>query len=1020
MEFRVLGPVQVEHHGSPVHVGRRRERCLLGLLLLEAGRPVPIHRLVDLLWQGEPPANATAVLSTYVSRLRTALNTAGDRYGDVLVRRGDGYAIEVPPDSVDAHRFTRLVELARTATDVERARLLREALALWRGTPLADAAEPLRARVCAGLDQLRRSATLLRIETDLALGGHDTVLGELAELAAREPLDEGLAGHLMLALYRSGRRQDALRTYHRTRQRLADELGLDPGAPLNRLAQAILRGDPGLDLTTTATGGSGPATDTGGDGPATDTGDPVPVTHTAGPGPTTTGTGDAGSFAGDGRGVAGRTGGAPLPRVPAQLPLNLAVFAGRQRELDQLDHILLPSGGEPAGVMIAVVSGTAGVGKSTLAVHWAHRRADRFPDGQLHVNLRGFDPSGSRVEPGQAIRGLLTALGAAPHHIPADLAEQAALYRSLLAGRRVLIMLDNAADADQVHPLLPGTPGCGVIVTSRYRLSGLVARVGAHPVTLELPPANEARQLLVQRLGPGRVAAELTAVDEIIAHCARLPLALAVAAARTAAQPGFPLRTLAEQLRSTAGGLDGFADGDPGTDVRAVFSWSYQRLTAPAARLFRLLGLHPGPDIGTAAAASLVGLPPPQVHPALAELTRANLLSEHVPGRYGCHDLLRAYAAELARKQEPAAERREAVHRVLDHYLHSAQAAARLTHPHRDAIAVDPPRPGVTAESFVDAADARCWLTVEQPVLLASIGQRSPDTAGGHTWQLAWTIAPFLDEHGHWPDLVAVLESALAAVRARGDRPGQAYALRYLGIACLRLGRHDDADGYLRQALARYAELDDHVGQAQVHHNLALVLEQRTRFPEALHHAQQALDLFETVGHRIGQARALSSVGWCHALNGTHDQALTCCYRALADQQELGDRPAEAHTWTSLGYAHHHLGQYPDAIACHQRALALFRDLGNRPAVADTLAHLGNTLHAHGQLGAARRAWLESATILDELHHPAAGEVRDRLRHTFAEAGASGTRGSAGDPARTTAKPAGPDHVRRAGEPLAG
>ncbi|GIG88719.1 AfsR/SARP family transcriptional regulator [Plantactinospora endophytica] len=956
MRFQILGPVQVEHDGRPVAVGRRRERCLLGLLLLEAGRPVPIHRLVDLLWAGDPPDTAPAVLSTYVSRLRTALNAAGDGSGEVLVRRGDGYAIEVDAEAVDAHRFSRLVEQARSVSGAGRADLLRQALGLWRGTPLADAPEPLRDRVCAGLERLRGSATLLRIETDLAMGGHEELLGELTELVERDPSDEVLAGHLMVALYRAGRRQDALQTYHRARQRLADELGLDPGAQLSDLARAILRGDPVLDLD--------PADEDAPAGRDDDAGFPP-----------SRGDLRAGPYA---RVPPSR------PVVPAQLPLSLPVFVGRHAELDRLDAVLLPAADPPSGLPVAVVSGTAGVGKTALAVQWAHRRAERFPDGQLYVDLSGFAPTGSLpLRPDQAVRGFLGGLGVPPQRIPADPAEQVALYRTLVAGRRLLVVLDNAADADQVQPLLPGSPGCGVLVTSRNRMSGLVATVGATPLALDLPQVAEARQLLARRIGADRVAAEPEAVDEIISRCARLPLALALAAARGTTQPGFPLRALARELRTADGRLDGFGDGDPGTDVRAVFAGSYHTLTARAARLFRLFGLHLGAEIGVSAAASLLGEPVAAVQPALAELARANLLVERSPGRYGCHDLLRAYAAELVRDRETEPERQQAVRRLLDHYLHAAYAAARLTHPHRDEIATGPRLPGVTVEAFADPEQARAWFATEHPVLLALLGRDVGVDLGvdsSHAWTLAWTLAPFLDEHGHWHDLVTVLEGALATVSRLGDRPNQAYALRYLGIAYVRLDRHEDGHTHLRRALALFAELDDPVGQAQVQHNLALVAEQQSRHRDSLRHALRALELFRAAGHRIGQARALSSVGWCQAQLGDYEPALTSCYLALAEQQERGDRPAEAHTWNSLGYAHRHLGQFTEAIACYRRALDLFRRLGNRPAMADTLVWLGDARYSSGRSETARRAWLEAVDILDDLRRPDAARVRARLR----------------------------------------
>ncbi|MEQ4300040.1 tetratricopeptide repeat protein [Plantactinospora sp. B6F1] len=666
--------------------------------------------------------------------------------------------------------------------------------------------------------------------------------------------------------------------------------------------------------------------------------------------------------------------------VPAQLPPNLPVFVGRNAELDRLDAILLPAGDPPPGRSVALIFGTAGVGKTALAVRWAHRRAASFPDGQLYVDLRGVEPADSTPpRPEQAIRGFLGALGVPPQRMPAELAEQVALYRGLVAGRRMLVLLDNAADTAQVQPLLPDSPGCGVIVTSRNRLSGPVAAVGAEPLALDLPPVTEARHLLAVRIGADRVSAEPDSVDEIIARCARLPLALALVAARSVARPGLPLRTLARELRRPDGRLDGFGDGGAGTDVRAVFAGSYRTLEAAAARLFRLFGLHPGPEIGVAAAASLLGVPIAQAHTALAELVRASMLVERSPGRYGCHDLLRAYAGELANDREPAPERQRAVRRLFDHYLHTAYAAARLTHPHRDEITTGPVEPGVTVETFDDSAQARAWFGTEQPVLLALLsGRPQPDFP--HAWTLAWTFAPFLDEHGHWPDLVAVLESALAEVRRLGDRPDEAYALRYLGIAYLRLGRHDDGHAHLRQALALFAELDDPVGQAQVHHNLALVAEQQSRYRDSLRHAEQALELFRTAGHRIGPARALSSVGWCRAQLGEYEAAITSCRLALAEQQDQGDRPAEAHTWNSLGYAHRHLGQLAEAIACYRRALDLFRRLGNRPATADTLIRLGDACCSDGGLAEARRSWREAVEILDDLHHPDADLVRSRLR----------------------------------------
>jgi hypothetical protein len=410
----------------------------------------------------------------------------------------------------------------------------------------------------------------------------------------------------------------------------------------------------------------------------------------------------------------------PLPEsaaVPAQLPRDVAGFAGRGEQLARLDELLAPAAGRrPGAVVISAVSGTPGLGKTALVVHWAHRVKHRFPDGQLYVNLGGFDPGGRVMAPAEAVRGFLDALGVSAEQIPPSLDAQACLYRSLLDGRRVLIVLDNARDAEQVRPLLPGTPTALVVVTSRNQLTSLVAIDGAHPLMLDLLTEDEARELLACRLGPDRIAAEPEAVQQIIACCARLPLALTIAAAR-AEQSGFPLTALAAELDKATGRLDALDAGDPVSQVRTVFSWSYTALTPPAARLFRLLGLHPGTDISTAAAASLAAHPPAETRRLLAELTRASLLTEHAPGRYTFHDLLCAYATDLTHTHDPADQCHAALGRIRDHYLHPAHTAARLLPPLDDPVTLTPPSPGVTPEQPSDHEQAmagvhsRGWLT---------------------------------------------------------------------------------------------------------------------------------------------------------------------------------------------------------------------------------------------------------------------------------------------------------------------
>ncbi len=671
---------------------------------------------------------------------------------------------------------------------------------------------------------------------------------------------------------------------------------------------------------------------------------------------------------------------APLPGdVPAQLPLDVHSFVGRDDQLARLDSILAMAGEQPTAVVVSAVSGTAGVGKTALAVHWAHQVAEQFGDGQLYVNLRGFDPTGSTMSPAEAVRGFLDAFGVPPRRVPASLEARAALYRSLLAGKRVLVLLDNARGADQVRPLLPGAPGCLAVVTSRNQLTGLVAVEGAHPLTLDLLTRDEAQQLLARRLGVDRLAAEPRAVDEIIARCARLPLALAIVAARATIHPALPLTTLAAELHRTQGVLDAFAGDDATSDVRAVSSWSYHALDVEAARLFRLLGLHPGPDLPLRAAASLAGAPAAAARRWMAELTRAHLVAEHTPDRYALHDLLRVYAAELAHTLDSEADRRAAVHRVLDHYLHTALHAALLVEPHRAPITPVPPQPGVTAANLLDHEQAITWFTAEHFVLLAAIDQAARHGFDTHTWQLAWTLENFFDRRGHWHDLAATQHTALRAARRLADLPGQAHTHDGLARAYAQLGRYGDAHTHLEHALALFDDLGDHTAQARTHQIIGCVFGRQGRHREALSHAGQALDLSQAAGDRHGQANALNAVGWCHAQLGEYQQALTPCQQALPLLQELGDRHGQADTWDSLGYAHHYLGHHHQAITCYQHALKLYRRLGDRYLEAVTLSHLGDTHCAAGDPGAGRQAWQRAVDILDNLSHPDTDQVAAKL-----------------------------------------
>jgi tetratricopeptide (TPR) repeat protein len=737
----------------------------------------------------------------------------------------------------------------------------------------------------------------------------------------------------MLALYRAGRQADALTAFRDARRHLHDELGVEPGAALQQLHQQILTADPEL----------------------------IPAT--------------AGETAAHASALTGQR--RPLP---AQLPHPIPDFTGRHAELDRLDDLLgRDSGGAGTNVVITAISGTAGVGKTALAVHWAHRISKRFPDGQLYVNLRGFDPTGSAMKPAEAIRGFLDAFGVTPQQLPTSLEAQAALYRSLLAGRRVLVVLDNAADEDQVRPLLPGSPGCLVIVTSRNELPGLIVTEGAQPVVVDLMSVPEARRLLSRRIGENRISAEAQAVDSIIALCARLPLALMLVAARAATHPGFRLSALAAELREAGGSLDAFEGEDQATNVRAVFSWSYQRLSVPGRRLFRLLGLHFGPDVAIPAVASLAGMPREQVRPVLAELARAHLVTERIPGRFAFHDLLRAYAGEVAYTHDPEELRFAARHRMLDHYLHTAYRADQLLNRHRDLpFTLADASPGVTPESPAGQKQALAWFDSEHAVLLTALRQATGfDT---HIWQLAWVLASYFEYQGHWRDWRDSQSTALDASRRLSDKLAEAHSHLLLGSVSIQLNSYDRAQTHLQVALGLFTELGDDTGRADTHINLLWMLEQQGRYSEALPHAQDALALFQAAGHRAGQARALNAVGWCHSQLGDHQEALVCCQQALDLQREVGDHFGEAATYDSLGYVHRHLGHQGAATACYEKAVSLYGELGDRYNEADTLVSLGDTRQAFGDSGSARIAWQRALTILEQLGHPHVDRVRARMR----------------------------------------
>ncbi|QFZ18389.1 AfsR/SARP family transcriptional regulator [Saccharothrix syringae] len=927
VELRVLGEVELLVDGTRPDLGHARQRCVLAVLLVQANQVVATDQLVDWIWGERPPRRVRQLVSNYVSRLRQLLAAGGVVDEVVVERRGKGYVLLVDPDRVDVHRFRRLVAEARAETDRTRAlELLERAAGVWRGEALAGLDTPWTTAARRGLERERFAADTDRLDLALRAGRHGALLPELTDRAALHPLDEHVAAQLVLALYRAGRQADALDHYRQLRTRLADELGSDPGPDLQHLHRRILAADPALATPTTRA-------------------DRPPV-------------------------------------APRQLPATPAPFTGRASELVELDRALsaaAPDGGGPAArpgatstnpaagtVLISAIGGAGGIGKTWLALAWAHRNLHRFPDGQLFADLRGFSPAGPPTEPADVARGFLTALGADPDALPADLDALAASYRSLVAGRRMLVVLDNAAGAEQVVPLLPGNATCAVLVTSRTRLASLVDRCGARHLSLDLLTRGEARALLAARLGDRRVEAEPRVTDELIELCGRHPLALAITARHAATRPSIPLAEFAAELREL--GLEALDhDTDPTAGLPSVLSWSLRRLTEEQRTVFALLGIAPGPDTDLRAAVSLTGLPEARTRKALRVLEDHSLLDRHPHGRYSMHDLVRAYAATTARDHLPEPARRAALERVVDFYRHTAHTADRLLYPHRPPVPLAPPAPGAHPRPLPDQEAALVWLDAHHPHLLAA--QRTAADHGCHqaVWHLAWALSTFHLRRGHRHDGLAVWRAAADAAEHLPDAGTLIHARWRLGHAHAELGRHEEAIAHLHDALAVAERHHDPLQHARTHHALGWAWEQRGDHRRALEHARRALVLCRGLDQPVWEADALNSVGWYEAHLGQYDNARGHCRAALALHRHHQDLDGVADALDSLGFIDHHTGHHQQAVDHYRQALALYRDVGNTAEAADTLDYLGHPHAALDQHAQARAAWREALDLYRQL-----------------------------------------------------
>lgn len=924
--MRILGPLRLCGVAGDAALGGDKPRRLLAALVLCANEVVSTGRLTLVIWGDSPPRSAKENLQTYVWSLRRALKAAGTP-GLFIEARPPGYALRIEPEELDWLCFTRLAAAADECLDSDPAtasKLLREALSYWHGAVLADVADDLsllRPRIAA-MEEARLRALEQRIQAELAAGSHLRLLGELSELVASHPLRERFRAHQMLALYRCERQAEALAAFHDLRAQLAEELGIEPAPDLGRLYEAILRADPGLSFTADSS---------------------TRATRSA-------------------------------HRIPRQLPALASGFTGRDEPLRELDGILAARSDSMA---VVAVTGAPGVGKTSLALAWAHRVQQRFPGGTLFADLRGYDSSGSPTEPSEVLAEFLRALSIRPDEVPRGLAARAALFRTTVQGVKALVVLDNAASARQVRPLLPGAPGSLVLVTSRSRLSGLAARDGALHLALGPLQEAEAIALLRQTVDPSRVAAEPGPAADVSRLCGGLPLALRIAAERAAADPAMSLSALAAQLSTER--LRVLTTDDNDTAVRAAFSWSYRGLVPPAARMFRLLGLHPGREFSVPAAAAVAGTGVSRARRLLVTLASSHLAEKAGQDRFRLHDLLAVYAAERAAADEPEAARQAAVGRVLTWYLHSADAADRVLLPQRRHLVLESPAQPRSLPAWAGHEEALGWCDLERANLAAAARLASEAGHAAIAWQIPAAMWSYHNLRNSWEECIATGNIGLAAARCADDRHGESLLLNCLGTAHADLGNLEQAVECFRRLIGIRVETGDRNGECSGLINLGLASFRLRRFGDAIRYYQSALTIAREICDRYMEGIAMVNLGETYRGMRQLTDAHQWLSAALTVVRQIGDRYCEAETLHQLGETHRDLGQPRPAADSLTRAAAICREIGHHAGEATALDSLGDLRHVQGDNGAAEHAWRRALTLYAELGDPRAHRVRARL-----------------------------------------